>query len=265
MDIVNLLPLVYEKFIVFILVFTRISALFSTFILFRREMVNARVVISLTTILSIYVILLYQPQQINYDVYSLPMLMQMFMQFLVGFIAGLILNIVFEIFVGLGQIVSTQVGLSMASLIDPKFGTITSLTQFYSLMTIVIFLLLNGHLFVVKTIIDSFTTFPLYQNFLPPNLLSAVFDYSAVIFSGAIMLSITILITILLANIALAVMTKFAPQINVFSIGINMTLIFGLICVYLTFDVIVNNSSSYIRAGLDFLHQTVAGMGTVNG
>lgn len=259
MDILNLLPTIYEKFILFMLIFTRISAMFSTFVLFKREMVNPRVILILTSIISFYVLSIYPIQQQYYDMYSIQMLIQVSIQFLIGFVAGLILNIILEIFIGMGQIISGQIGLSLASMIDPKFGHITSLTQFYSLLAMLIFLLINGHLFIIHTIVDSFVTFPIYENFFPNNLLKSVLNYSGIIFVGGIMLSISIVVTILLANIALAVMTKFAPQINVFSIGINMTLILGLLCVYLTFNVIVDSGDAYIVNGLNYLHQFFTG------
>lgn len=261
MDIINLLPQIYNKFILFVLVSVRLSALFATFIMFKRELVNNRIMMALTAILAFYVVVLYPTVQQNYDLYSVLMLGHVLLEFLIGFIAGLILNIIFEIFVGVGQIISMQIGLSMASLIDPKFGHITSLTQFYTLLTMIIFLFLNGHLSVINTIIHSFQVLPIYQDFVPSSLMSSVFTYSSVMFSGAMMVSLTVIITILLANIALAVMTKFAPQINVFSIGINLTMIIGLVTVYLTFDVMVNFQQSYIISGLNFLQEAILKQG----
>jgi flagellar biosynthetic protein FliR len=155
-------------------------------------------------------------------------LVQIFIQVLVGVVSGVILNIVFEVFVAIGQITSTQIGLSVAGMIDPRYGYITSLTHFYVIVASLLFLLLNGHLFAIKTIVDSFNTLPLNQNFLPPDLLSSVMKYAAVIFSGSVMISITVLVVLLLMNISLAVMTKFAPQFNLFTLGINLQIILGL-------------------------------------
>ena len=84
-------------------------------------------------------------------------------------------------------------------------------------------------------------------------MMSNVLSYSSVIFSGSIMLSMTIVITILLTNISLAVMTKFAPQFNIFSIGINMTLIMGLITIYVTYNLFLNQGGHIIVDGLNYL------------
>ncbi len=72
----------------------------------------------------------------NYDVFSFQMLLFVATQFFIGFVSGFIINIVFDVFLALGQVISLQIGLSMASLIDPRFGSITSLTQFYMLTSI---------------------------------------------------------------------------------------------------------------------------------
>jgi|SRR5579885_162758 flagellar biosynthetic protein FliR len=257
MDIVKLLPVIYEKFILFTLIFTRIAALLSTFVLFRRELITSRLVISLSIILSLYVLLAYAGKSIVYDVFSIDLLIQMLFQSFIGLVTGLILNLLFEVFVSAGQIISTQIGFSTASLIDPRFGYITSLTHFYMIVSTLLFLILNGHLFAIKAIVDSFNVLPLYKEIIPANLLIDVLNYAGVIFSGAIMLSITIITVLLLTNIALAIMTKFAPQFNLFSIGINMQSIIGLICIYVTFNLYMDNSGNLIRDCLAFLMQTL--------
>jgi flagellar biosynthesis protein FliR len=257
MDILNLIPYIYGKLIIFILVMTRVSALFSTFVLFRRDYINARIIISLSTIIAFYVLMLTPIKPVSYDIFSIHMLMLSVFQFFIGFIAGFILNIVFEIFTAFGQIISTQVGLGLASLIDPRLGSITPLSQFYMYAVILIFLMLDGHLFLIKTIIDSFSIITIDQQSIPQELLLRVLKYSAIIFSGSILLSMSIVVSIMLTNFALAVMTRFAPQFNLFSVGINMTLIIGLICIFVTFNLFVEKSSSIFNEGLMFLKQAV--------
>jgi flagellar biosynthesis protein FliR len=253
MDIFNLIPLAYAKFIIFILAFTRISALFAVFILFRRDMVNAKIVIALAAVLSLYVLFSAAEIQFKYDVVSVSMASHMLVESLIGFMAGLILNLVFEVFSAFGQVASMQIGLGMASLIDPRFGNITMLTQFYNYSIMLIFLLMNGHLFVVKTIVDSFTSIPVGHVFMSTAMLHDVLNYSGIIFSGAIMLSITLVVAIILTNFAISIMSKFAPQFNLFSIGVNMTLVIGLIIIYMTFNIFVDNAVMVLQQGMEFL------------
>lgn len=257
MDSLSLLPSIYEKIIIFVLIFSRISTLFATFILFHRDRISSRLIISLSAILSFYVLLADETKPIYNEIFSIHFLMALFFQILIGFISGLILNLVFEVFVALGQIVSAQIGLSMASLIDPRLGNITSLTHFYVITISLIFLLLNGHLFIIKLILDSFSIIPLDHHFIPKGLISDVLTYSSVMFTGSILLSITLVMAILVTNLALAVMTKFAPQFNIFSIGINMTLIIGLVCIYVTFDFFIEKGGSLLVECMNFLSSSI--------
>lgn len=253
MEIVSYIPQIYAEFSVFILILTRISTMLSMLVIFRRETITTRIVIALSTVLSLYVMLLYPEKTLNYDIFSIQMLVEAFLQAFIGFLSALIINIVFEIFVSVGQIISSQIGLSMASLIDQRFGYITSLTHFYVITATLIFLYLNGHLFAITTIVNSFNVLPINIAFNPSHLMMGIVNYASVIFSGAIMLSITIVIVLLLTNIAIAGMTKFAPQFNLFSIGINMELIIGLICIYLTFNLFATSGSNVIRDSIAFL------------
>jgi len=260
MNIINLIPLIYSKFIVFIFILARISALFATFIVFRRQRVDPRILLALSVLLAIYVMLFYQKESSYNDLFNLKAFLEIGYQSLIGFLSGLVLNIVFEVFVAVGQIISTQTGLSLASVIDPTMGSITTLTQFYSFSLILVFLLLDGHLFIIKTIVDSFSVLPIGHYLFFTRSFSIILDYSSVIFSGAIMLSITVIIAIFVTNFSLAVMSRFAPQFNLFSIGVNLTLILGLICVYVTFDLLISRGTDFIQQNLSLLQSVILGL-----
>lgn len=257
MNITSLIPFIYAKLFLFILVVTRLSAFFSTFIVFRRDFVNARIIVSLSVVLALYIVMSTSKPPVSYDLLSLAMLLQELFQFMLGFLAGFILNIVFEVFVSFGQIVSTQIGLSLASVIDPTFGSVTSLSQFYVYTIVLIFLFLNGHLMVIKTVMDSFAILPVGQLAFPSQLLMTVLHYAGVIFSGSISLSMTIIVAVLITNFALALMARFAPQFNLFSIGVNMTLILGLVCIYAMFDMFTVKGADFLNESMQFLQTSL--------
>jgi len=150
------------------------------------------------------------------------------------------------VFISTGQIISMQIGLSAASLFDPKFGMITSLTNFYLVVAMILFFGMNGHLMIIDVIVNSFTLVPA-NAFISNFHGDAIFKYSSLIFLGGVLISMTIISAILITNICLAVMSKFAPQFNLFSVGLNMTLVIGLVCVYLTFNIVVNRGSAYMQ------------------
>lgn len=251
MDSFQFLPFLSVNIVGFVMIMTRISVLFATFSVFKHEIVTPRIVLALSVILSFYALTL-APQSIGeMELYSVAAFKLMIMQMLLGVIGGIILNIVFEMFLVLGQLVSTQTGLSMAGLIDQRFGYITSLSNFYIITATFLFFYLNGHLFVIEAIINSFYQIPLIAVNLNQSLLQEILNFSSIIFVGGVKLSITITIVLLITNISIAVVTKFAPQVNLFSIGINIELIVGLITVYLTYHLITSYSQNLL---IDCLH-----------
>ncbi len=243
---------IYQNIIGYSLIFTRVFAALYTISIFRRDMATTRFVITLSAVLSFYVLGMVKIDQTVATSLSLGLLMQTMQQALIGFASGLVINLIFEIFISAGQIASMQIGLSTASLFDPRFGMVTSLSQFYLIVGMVLFLSMNGHLILIEAVVNSFVAIPIgksIHNFLGGSL----FNYAGIIFVGGVAMSIIILTITLLTNICLAVMSKFAPQFNLFSVGINMTLVIGLITLFLSFNLIADRGAEYIQQGLDAL------------
>ena len=244
MEFFQKLPFIYQHIMAYMLIMSRIMSVLGTFFVFRRDMATPRIIISLGLILSFYVLML-APQNLaisHYDSISAYYFELMGLQLLLGFIGGIILNITFEIFYILGQFVSTQMGLSIASLIDLRFGYITSLSHFYIITSIIIFFYLNGHLFILDAMVTSFNQVPLFDVTISQDLLQKVMVYSAIMFSGGMKLSFAMVMTLMITNITIGIITKFSPQINLLSIGLNLELIIGLIMVYLTYELVIVHS-----------------------
>lgn len=251
MNSLAILDGLYPNIINFMLILTRVYAVMYTFILFRKEAATHKVLVSLSVMISIYVLMLSDVKPIIEDILSLSYFYKTIIQVVIGFIAGTILNICFEISSSLGQIVSTQIGLSTASLFDPRFGMITSLTHFYGITCMIIFLMMNGHLIVIETLVHSFNVIPTDVIALSLNTFT-VFRFASIIFSGSVLIAMSLIAAIMMTNICLAIMSKFAPQFNLFSVGLNMSLIIGLVIIYLTFDSVSRLLSDYINDVLNF-------------
>ncbi len=259
MEILSYLPIIYAYFMPFILVMTRIGVLLTSVTVLRRDKITLRMITAISVVLSVYVIL-QQPKPPIENEFNLALIIAMLVQGIIGFSAALIINIVFDIFIGVGQIVATQVSLSLASLIDQRYGYITSLADFYFIVATVLFFLMNGHLILFKTVVDSFTVLPITALQFNVNLLPKVVGFAGVIFTGATLLSIISITVALLVNIALATMTKFAPQFNIFSIGVNIQLALGLFVLYLTFGLFTQGATNALNDALLTFRQFMLGL-----
>ena len=122
-----------------------------------------------------------------------------------------------------------QMGLSFAGYLDPSNSSDAPLLgSFLAIIASLILLALNGHLLIIAALIDSFNTIPISAQ---PAL---AFDLQRLVFLGGeifrvgLQLSMPVLATLLVLNMALGVLSRAAPQLNPFAVGFPLTLLGGL-------------------------------------
>ncbi|KQW39539.1 flagellar type III secretion system protein FliR [Pseudomonas brassicacearum] len=161
-------------------------------------------------------------------------------QILIGVLMGFSLQLFFQAFVVAGQIISVQMGMAFASMIDPTNGVNTAVIgQFLTMLVTLLFLAMNGHLVVFEVLTESFTTMPVGSALLVNHFWEIAGKLGWVL--GAAMLLVLPAITALLVvNIAFGVMTRAAPQLNIFSIGFPLTLVLGMVIFWVSLGDILN-------------------------
>lgn len=222
-------------------VFTRIGGIFVSMPVLGSKLVPVRIRILLTILITALVV----PMITNLPSIppmSLLGIMTTIYQILIGIIIGMILQIIFQVVVVGGQVIAMQSGLGFATMNDPQTRqSIPIVGQFYMMAVTLIFLSLNGHLLVIQLIVDSFKTLPIGMNFFNANQVQSIFYFSAIMFSGAVSIALPAIVGLLIVNFSFGVMTKAAPQLNIFAIGFPITLIFGLIIMCISFPVMMSN------------------------
>lgn len=146
-----------------------------------------------------------------------------------GFLMG---NIMKLIFVGVelgGQIVGIQMGLGMAEFFDPQSNWETSIIpKFNSIIAMFIFISINGHLFLFKTLMESFILIPPGYFVLSSSLVKVVVSMVGNIFVISLKAGIPVILTLLLVQIVMGVMNRVIPQINIFMISLPLKILVGL-------------------------------------
>lgn len=162
-------------------------------------------------------------------------------QFIIGLSMGFAIRIVFAAVEAAGEFVSTSMGLGFAVFFDPQTeGQSSAISQFYSLLATLVFLTMNGHLIVLSVLADSFDTLPITTTPISAVGFHQIALWGANIFSMGLQISIPIVATLLIANISLGVLTRAAPQLNLFGIGFTITLLTGFVLIGLTLPYILN-------------------------
>ncbi|MCQ3003297.1 flagellar type III secretion system protein FliR [Pseudomonas syringae] len=161
-------------------------------------------------------------------------------QIIIGAGLGLFLQLFFHSFVIAGQIISTQMGMGFASMVDPTNGVSSAVIgQFFTMLVTLVFLGMNGHLVVIETLIESFTTMPVGSGLLVSNFWALANGLGWVMAAG-LKLVLPTITALLVVNIAFGVMTRAAPQLNIFSIGFPLTLVMGFVILWISLADILN-------------------------
>ena len=156
-------------------------------------------------------------------------------QTLIGIVLGFVSRLLLETFVVGAQIIAMQSGLGFASLVDPSNGTsVPALGQFFLMMTTLLFLAFDGHSLMIRLVVESFYSMPIGSEQSIFELFWQIVIWSKWIFATAILMALVSIASLLIVNISFGVMTRAAPQINVFAVGFPLTMVSGLILVWAT-------------------------------
>ncbi|GFM86737.1 flagellar biosynthetic protein FliR [Pseudomonas cichorii] len=178
-------------------------------------------------------------------------------QILIGAGMGLSLQLFFHIFVVAGQIIATQMGMGFASMVDPTNGVSSAVIgQFFTMLVTLLFLAMNGHLVVLEILVESFTTMPVGSGLLVSNFWELATGLGWVMSSG-LRLVLPAITALLIINIAFGVMTRAAPQLNIFSIGFPLTLVLGMVILWMTMADILNQYQPIAVQALQALRDMV--------
>jgi len=157
-------------------------------------------------------------------------------QILIGTTLGFIVFTMMQVFILAGQTIAMQMGLGFASMVDPANGvSVAVLSQWYQALVTLVYLAISGHLITLEVVIDSFYSLPIGQGLFTVDAWKTLADFGAWVFRASLMLALPAASALLLVNIAFGVMTRAAPQLNVFALGFPITMLGGLVIVWASY------------------------------
>jgi flagellar biosynthesis protein FliR len=230
--------------------FCRLLALLSMAPLFNHKSVSVRVRVLLALVLTM-ALGKALPLAPDIDPFSLKGIMATFEQVLFGGILGLMLQMVFILFMLVGEIVSAQMGMTMARYNDPTNGVSSSsiVYQLYFILLALLFLSIDGHLLVISVFYQSFVNWPVGGG-LHYLGVEALVHGVAWMFSAAVLISLPIVFCMALVQFSFGLLNRISPAMNLFSLGFPITILVGLLCIYLTLP---NMPQSYLHLTRELL------------
>jgi len=161
-------------------------------------------------------------------------------QVLIGTIMGFMFVMLMQVFVMAGQLAAMQMGLGFASMVDPSNGVnVATVAQFFLVAVTLIFLAINGHLVMIEVIVESFEAWPVSMTILgegsvQPDVLWEIIMRISWLFTSALLAALPIITSVLIVSLSFGIMTKAAPQLNVFTLGFPLGMLFGLFILWLS-------------------------------
>ena len=223
---------VVERFYVLLWPMIRVSAFLLAAPFFSLRSVTVRIRVLLAALLTLMIYPLVDWPII--DPYSAAGLREIFNQILIGTVMGMLLQIVNAALVVGGQAVSGSMGLGMANMVDPNMGNVPVISQFFIICSTLIFMGIGGHVLVFSLILESFRSLPIGQMLAADMLMAVLLQWSSMIFLGALLLALPIMVCLLFVNIGVGVITRAAPALNIFAVGFPAMILAGMLLLSLS-------------------------------
>ncbi|NEW05560.1 flagellar type III secretion system protein FliR [Paenibacillus sp. SYP-B3998] len=242
----------------FLLIFCRITSFFVVVPVFSSKNVPTMFKIGLALFISLIIFTGMGIQQ------PIPMdgqyVLLIIREILVGVLLGFLAYVFFTVVQTAGAILDMQIGFSMANVIDPLTGVSSPLLgNLKYMIAVLLFLSFDGHHFLIKAIIDSYRWIPLDNQLFDRIYHGQISDFLFRSFSKMFYLSFQmaapIVAALFLADLGLGLLTRVAPQFNIFVVGAPFKLILGLVLLTFLFPELISQFQNLFAAMFDSMEK----------
>ena len=230
-----LLGSMLTKVELFILILIRISTLFIISPLFGRRNLptvfkvgfSAMVAIILLNVVSI-------PPSINLNgIYEFTV--AAIKELMIGIIIGYVSYVIFAAIHLAGQLIDTQIGFGIVNVIDPISNIQIPITaNFYYTLSMVIFLTINGHHMLIEALVNSYNVLPIGSASITQSMLPQIVKILGYMFVIGFKVSAPVIASVLVCDVALGILARTMPQMNIFVVGMPLKIILGLVVILIT-------------------------------
>jgi len=249
---VDQLPFTLEQIQFYILIFVRISAIVALLPIFGSQMIPYQLKVGLSLLLSVILFssIMSTHPQIPQTLSIGLLILLIVKEVMVGLAIGFAASFIFTAVQFAGRLIDTEIGFGFVELVDPFTDEmVTVFGQLQVMIFTIIFLLFNGHYFLLLAIQKSFEIIPLMGMHIAGGPVSQhITTMITNVFILAIKFSAPIYVTLILTEMALGVVARTAPQINIFFVGMPLKIVIGLLAAIIVFPTLATLFRSMIEA-----------------
>lgn len=245
MDILNVIdPVIFRTYM---LVLLRISIVLFMFPIFSSDVFPAMLKMGLALVVSL---LLYSVVQVDLTRFPLTMgatVLLVLAEALIGLTLGLCLRMFFGAIQLAGQVIGFQMGFAMINVMDPQTGAnVSIMDQIGYWVSLIIFLLLNGHHIMFLAVIDSFKLVPIGFFMLQDEMMVKMITLGSQMFLLSLKIGAPVIASLVFVSVGFGLMAKFSPQMNVMIVAFPLKIVVGLVLFGLTLQIILIMTREYV-------------------
>lgn len=151
-------------------------------------------------------------------------------QMMIGLSIGLCMKMVFSTVQAAGEYIGMQMGIGFATQYSADTGANSVIiSRLLDILAILMFLAVDGHLFMLQIVVNTFTQLPIGGFEFNPEAWKMIAVYAKTIFSSGLLLALPMITALLLMNLAMGILNRSAPQLTIFSVGFPLTLGVGMV------------------------------------
>lgn len=227
---------------------TRVLGVIAIAPILGHQSVPSRVKLGLGILITLVIMPALPPMPV-FDILSIKGLFLLVQQLIIGLAIGFSMRLVFAAIEFAGYMIGMAMGLGFATFFDPQTrGQSTAISQFLLILGMLIFLSLDGHLLFITTLVQSFVTMPIGESGVSIDAMKIAL-WGETIFSAGLLLAMPVIAALLVTNMALGILTRTAPQLNLFGIGFPITISIGFIVLALSLPNMLNPIEHLIGLG----------------
>ena len=227
----------------FLLILVRISCFVSVAPFFSTQNTPGRLKVGMSVFISLILFQIVPKESLGYTGivgYSIIVIKEGITGLLIGFAA----NICNSIILLAGNLLDVNIGFSMATEYNPQMRTQASVSaNLYSYLVTLLLIITDMHHYILRAVSDSYQLIPVNgQVFQWDHLLQGMVTYMIDSFVIAFRIILPVFACIMILNCILGIMAKVSPQMNMFAVGMQLKVLFGLLVMLLTIDLFINAS-----------------------
>lgn len=151
-----------------------------------------------------------------------------------------------------GEVISNTMGLGFASMSDPQSGASSPVIgSFLSIIAVLLLLAMDGHLMLIAIIVQSYQSLPPGSAMLSPQVIFNLVEFGGTLFSMGLVIALPVGAALIIVQIVMAMLARSAPQLNLFSVGIPVAVLAGIILLAMAAPVLADGMMRAMELGLE--------------